>query len=113
MAKTDKSVDLLGVMRGKKTSSGLKIVRVTTASPAALVFEGTEQAIDLDVFEMPEQYLPLQRGDRFFTLPIIDQDSGQRLGIVHKLNNPGATGSFTSEDGKTITVTNGIIVSIE
>lgn len=125
---TDKSIALLKIFRnegkpkagGSKTTTtstasgtagSLYIVKVITASPeVTIVFEGSSAPLGDDIFEVPIRFQPLQENSRYFALPIV---GGHRWGIVEKLDGEEVTGSFTSADSKTITVTNGIVEKIE
>lgn len=122
---TDKSIALLKLFRnegepkaggGAPSSSSsaagsLYIVKVITASPeVTIVFEGSSAPLGDDIFEIPIRFQPVEEGSRYFALPIV---GGHRWGIIEKLDGEEVTGSFTSADNKTITVTNGIIEKIE
>lgn len=121
MAHADKSVDLLILFRGgqkagseapKEGVMGLYVVKVVTAEPAVtIVFEGSTAPIGSDIFEVPIRLQPLQEGSRYFALPITG--NGHRWGLIEKLDGEEATGTFTSADGKTITVTNSYVEKIE
>lgn len=126
--KTDKSIELLQVIRGEKPSTAggskagtksnaagnagsLYVVKVITASPeVTIVFEGSSTPLGDDIFEIPIRFQPVEEGSRYFALPIV---GGHRWGIIEKLDGEEVTGSFTSADNKTITVTNGIVEKIE
>ena len=123
--KTDKSIELLKVIRGEGRSKAggrpqnsvagnagsLYIVKVITASPeVTIVFEGSSTPLGDDIFEVPIRFQPVEEGSRYFALPIV---GGHRWGIIEKLDGEEVTGSFTSADNKTITVTNGIVEKIE
>lgn len=127
---TDKSIELLQVIRGEKPSTAggsttsnnnnnkaaggaasLHIVKVITASPeVTIVFEGSSAPLGDDIFEIPIRFQPVEEGSRYFALPIV---GGHRWGIIEKLDGEEVTGSFLSKDDKTITVTNGIVEKIE
>jgi hypothetical protein len=113
MAKVDRSVDLLVLLRGQKNKgegiNGLYVVKVATAEPeATLIFEGSDLPLGTDIFEIPVRLLPLEEGSRYFALPIAN---GQRWGLLDKLDGNGVEGSFTAGT-KTITVSNGLITEI-
>jgi hypothetical protein len=114
MAKVDRSVDLLVLLRGGNQNNGeaitgLYVVKVATAEPeATLIFEGSDLPLGTDIFEIPVRLLPLEEGSRYFALPIAN---GQRWGIIDKLDGKGVEGSFTAGT-KTITVSNGLITEI-
>ncbi|MED3571968.1 hypothetical protein [Cytobacillus praedii] len=115
MVKPDRSVDLLKRMRGpgqNKQSIGLYVVKVVTAGPDMLQFEGSKLPLDSDLFEIPIRLIPLEEGARYFALPIIGGDNN-RWGLLEKIDGTEATGSFTTVDSKTVTVTNGIVKKIE
>jgi len=119
MATTDRSLDLLVLLRGEGEStaggtgsSGLYVVKVLTASPEVTIsFEGSDLPLGPDIFEIPIRFQPLEEGSRYFALPIIN--SGQRWGLVEKLDGEEVTGTFTTVDNKTVTVTNGLVKKIE
>lgn len=85
----DTSMKLLGIMRGLQAPgvTGLKVVRVdaTDPNPVTFVFEGTQLAIDIDIFEVPISAYPLRKGDRFLAFPLIGEGASQRWGLVEKL----------------------------
>lgn len=85
MPKTDRSIDLLRLLRGNSgEQSGLMIVKADTAN--TLVFEGSATPLDLDLFEIPKDIQPIQAGKRYFTLPILTADNSQRWGILQRLD---------------------------
>ncbi len=88
MEKTDKSVDLLKLMRGPGNQTGLKIIKVETTDPDPITFtfEGTAQAIDLVIFEIPVSCYPLRKGDRLLAYPLLDKEASQRWGVLQKIN---------------------------
>lgn len=112
-----KDVDLLRLLRdGKrkpKEALALHIVTVKTAAPnpVTLTFEGTNNALDIDIFEVPSSFQPLPKGAKYFVLPLVGS-SAMRWGLVARLDSPGATGSFTTNDSKTVNVEEGLIKSI-
>jgi|GEM_PF-1592265 len=66
---TDKTLQLLRLLvnlsRQPGMTMGLRIVSVRTAEPddITLVMQGTNLALDLDVFEVPVEFYPLRPGD--------------------------------------------------
>jgi hypothetical protein len=104
MKSTDKSVELLQLLwqQGGNQSqaaddvTGFKILRVVTSEPAAytFVFEGTEQALPLDLFEIPVACYPLIPGDRLLVYPIVG--NGMRWAAFTKLNNAVTMADVTS-----------------
>lgn len=83
------SVALLKAMRGPKPKEpGLLIIRVNTTEPQpfTFVFEGGEQALDLDFFEIPVSLYPLRKGDRLLVFPLVGTENGQRWAAMEKLN---------------------------
>ncbi|MGP9042097.1 hypothetical protein [Cytobacillus kochii] len=84
----DRSTALIKLLRGKEAnrSSGLYIVKVSSASPLTFTFEGSNLALDHELFEVPEDYKPLAQGQRFFTLPILGVYDSQRWGLIQKIN---------------------------
>lgn len=87
----DKSVDLLNLLRGGANGSpGLRIVTVNTAAPYAttFMFEGTQLALDIDVFEVAASCYPLLTGDKLLAYPLVNA-GGQRWALITKLNDCG------------------------
>jgi len=82
----DRSTALLKLLRKGQEKTGLYIVKVSSASPLTFTFEGSNLALDDDLFEIPAEYKPLAKGQRFFTLPILGQYESQRWGLIQKLN---------------------------
>lgn len=80
MARVDKSLQLLQIIRGKSSARGLMIVKADTT--ASFVFEGSSTPLDLDLFEIPVSLQPIAVGKRYFTLPIVATDNSQRWGII-------------------------------
>lgn len=104
----DKAVDLLKLLRGNGKSggtasyggsviTGLRIIRAVTTdpNPITFVFEGTELALDLGVFEVPISLYPIRVGDKFFTYPIVG-DNTQRWAVVEKINGGAVVGTMQS-----------------
>lgn len=86
MERTDKSVKLLKLLGGRQQNDGIKglqIVRVVTTNPVTVVFEGSPLSLDIDIFEVPRDFLPLTQGAKFFALPI--QGGSQRWGLIQKI----------------------------
>ncbi|MGG0702966.1 hypothetical protein ABE094_21450 [Bacillus inaquosorum] len=83
----DRSTALLKLMRRQDTQTGLglRIIKVSSASPLTLTFEGSNLALDQELFEIPEDFKPLAKGQRFFTLPILGQYASQRWGLIEKI----------------------------
>lgn len=84
----DKSVQLLKLLRGLQKGGGvLQIAEVKTAAPnpVTLIFQGTNLALDLDIFEVPADFQPLQVGNKFFALPIAGDAVAPRWGLIKKL----------------------------
>lgn len=82
----DRSTALLKLLRGRQEKGGLYIVKVSSASPLTFTFEGSDLALDQDLFEIPKDYQPPSKGDRFFTLPILGNYESQRWGLLQKIN---------------------------
>jgi hypothetical protein len=82
----DRSTALLNLLRQKQQRTGLYIVKVSSASPVTFTFEGSNLALDQDLFEIPTDYQPLSKGQRFFTLPILGHYDSQRWGLIQKIN---------------------------
>lgn len=95
MAGGDRAVDLLKLIRAGASSPGLRVVKVSTTdpNPITLCFEGTQLALDLDIFEVPISLYPLRTGDRFFSFPIVGNN---RWGLLEKLNGGVAMGTMAS-----------------
>lgn len=95
MKGTDKTVDLLATIRGqqKKNQGGLKVIKVQTTEPNAITFtfEGSTQALDLDIFEIPVSCYPLRRNDRLLVYPIVGDENSQRWAAIEKINGGAVT----------------------
>lgn len=96
-----RAVDLLKLIRkegGGDTSPGLRIVEVATTEPHPItfVFEGDNQAVDLDIFEIPVSLYPLRLGDRLFVFPITETADTQRWGALEKLTGGVTMGTMQS-----------------
>lgn len=95
----DRSVDLLGIMRGGEQSTpGMRVIRVVTTEPApyTFIFEGDKQAVDIALFEMPVSMYPLRKDDRMLVYPMVDTAVGQRWAVVQKLNGGMTMGTMAS-----------------
>ncbi|GAA4711185.1 hypothetical protein [Brevibacillus fulvus] len=98
MAKHDVSVSLLSVMRGPKPKApGLRVVTVKTTepSPITFVFEGSDKALDLELFEVPVDFYPLRIGDQLLAFPMVDKGVSQRWGLLQKINGGLVLGTYT------------------
>ena len=84
MAKVDKSIELLRLLRGKGSQQGMMIVKADTSD--SLVFEGSDVPLDLDLFIVPKSIEPIQSGKRYFTQPILMADKSQRWGILQQID---------------------------
>lgn len=85
----DKSVELLRTIRGlnnQKEAVGFRILTVKSTAPATFVLEGTPVALDKELFEIPAAFLPLQKGDKFFTFPLVGTPLGQRWAVIQRIN---------------------------
>lgn len=93
------SVDLLNKLRGTPPGGvgELRIIKAVTSDPYPITFvmQGTNTALDADIFTIPLSAYPICEGDTFFVLPIAGSDK-QRWGIISKVNNVNATGVMTS-----------------
>lgn len=93
---TDKTLQLLKLLSnlggGGKQDLGLRVVTIKTSDPydVTLVMEGTDLALDLDIFEVPAAFYPLLEGDRLLAYPLINT-AGGRWGLIAKLNAPQVT----------------------
>jgi hypothetical protein len=78
---------LIRKIGGGDGSPGLRIAVVATTEPApiTLYFEGDNQALDLDIFEIPISLYPLRQGDRLFVFPITDTGDSNRWGAIEKI----------------------------
>lgn len=77
---------LLQLLRGTPTeSAGLSIIEVVNDNPPQYKFEGTDVALDASLFEVPQEFQPVQIADRFFALPIATSDN-VRWGLLQKIN---------------------------
>lgn len=106
MTKHDVGVSLLGVMRGpKQKAPGLRVVTVKTTepSPITFVFEGSDKALDLELFEVPVDFYPLRIGDQLLAFPMVDKGVSQRWGLLQKINGGLLLGTYA---GGKITVPN-------
>lgn len=105
MKNTDKTLQLLKIFSdlggGGKQDLGLRVVTIKTSDPydVTLVMEGTDKALDLDIFEMPAAFYPLLEGDRLLAYPLIST-AGGRWGLITKLNAPQVV-MATMQDGST------------
>lgn len=84
----DKAVALLKLLRGKPGEApGVRIVEIKTSAPApvTMVFQGTNLALDLDIFEVPASFQPVQKGQKFFALPIVGGGAAPRWGLIQKI----------------------------
>lgn len=108
----DKSVDLLKIMRGPAADPGLKIVRVITTEPdpVTLVIEGTDIALDPEIFEIPVDAYPLRVDDRFLAYPMVSTGEATRWGLINKL-----TGGliFATMQSPTSLLIDGMVANIE
>lgn len=90
--------DVLKIMRGKPTPGvgELRILKAVTTDPDPITFvmQGTEQALDANLFTIPLSVYPICKGDTFYALPLAGSDS-QRWGITAKINNTNAVGVMT------------------
>jgi len=89
MPGSDRSVDILKLMRGDKSTPGLKIVKVNTTDPFPLtfLFEGTKLALDAPIFEIPVAFYPFKEGDRLLAYQMVGKGASQRWGLIQKLNS--------------------------
>lgn len=96
---TDRTVDLLGLIRGPKqdTSQGIRVVRVVTTEPApyTFIFEGDTVAVDMALFEIPVGMYPLRRGDRLLAYPMIDKGISQRWAVIEKIDGGACLATMT------------------
>lgn len=89
----DYSAAILKLMNGDNNSSdpangtGLKVIKVVTTEPApyTFVFEGTAQALDMDLFEIPVGCYPLVPGDRLLVQQMVGSNDSMRWGALVKL----------------------------
>lgn len=90
--------DLLKIVRGKDVPGigELRTVKVATTDPDPVTFvmQGTEQALDADIFTIPLSVYPICKGDTFYVMPIAGSNK-QRWGIITKINNTNAVGTMT------------------
>lgn len=109
MKGTDKTVDLLAKIRGKgKSQDGLKVIKVQTTEPNAITFtfEGSNDALDLDIFEIPVSCYPLRRNDRLLVFPLVGDGNSQRWAVIEKING-GAVTMATMQSSSSLKI-NGI-----
>lgn len=110
-----RNVALLNLLTPQQGGQGLYIVKVNTETPATFTFEGSNLALDDALFEVPEDFLPLKRNQRFFALPILNSFDSQRWGLIHRIDGPKTTKTFRTADmpSRTVTVVDGRITEIE
>lgn len=88
--KNENGVRLLKAMRGPQAQDvALKVIKVvsTDPNPITFVFEGSSQALDLDIFEVPVSMYPLRKGDRLLVLKLVGSDTdGLRWAALAKIN---------------------------
>ena len=93
------NADFLKMLRGDTPNNigELRVIKAVTSDPYPITFvmQGTETALDADIFTIPLCAYPICEGDTFYVLPIAGSDK-QRWGIVEKINNTNATGVMTS-----------------
>lgn len=93
------AVQVLKILRGEGQGGdnvGLKVIRVVTTEPDPItfVFEGTELPLDLEIFEVPVDFYPLAKGDRFLGFPLIGLGASQRWGLIQKINGGQPIGTM-------------------
>lgn len=99
MGKHDISVSLLGLMRGPKAAApGLKVVTVKTTepSPITFAFEGSDKALDLELFEVPVDLYPLRVGDKLLAYPLVSNGPSKRWGLLQKINGGLVFGTYAA-----------------
>lgn len=101
--KTDKMIPLLKLLAGLGNEAagggmGLRIVTVQTTEPdtITLVMEGTDLALDLDIFEVPVDFYPLRVGDQLLAFPLVNHDGSGRWGAVAKITGGVVMGTMQS-----------------
>jgi hypothetical protein len=87
----ESAIHLLKLLRksnneNNTATDGLRIVNVVTTAPhpVTFVFEGTQLALDINMFILANTCYPINSGDRFFALPIVG-DSYNRWGLIGKV----------------------------
>lgn len=110
MKGTDKAVDLLAAIRGlngknKKNQGGLKVIKVQTTEPDPITFtfEGSDLALDLEIFEIPVGRYPLRRNDRLLVYPIVGDENSQRWAAIEKISG-GAITMATMASGSSLKI---------
>ena len=96
-----RSVDLLKLLKNTgRTVQGLGLMTVTVITaapdPVTVKFDGTNLALDLEIFVVATALQPLQAGAKYFALPMSGAGDSQRWGIVQAVDVaaiPGATGA--------------------
>lgn len=104
MPGSDRSVDLLRLLKPLADAPGLKIVNVYTTDPFPLtfIFEGTKMALDAPLFEIPVDFYPLKKGDRLLAYPMVGKGASQRWGLIQKLNGGLVFATMQSVNSLTI-----------
>ncbi|MCM3789418.1 hypothetical protein M3221_13515 [Domibacillus indicus] len=119
MAKTqvNKAQELLGLIKqqGSKGAVNRKGMTIVTAdSSSTLIFEGSANPVSMALFEIPAEYLPLEPFARYFAVPIGDNPTPNRWGIIQRLDNKGLSEQIQVSNGSTVTtytLKNGIFVA--
>ena len=100
------NADLLKILRGNggKGVGELRTAQAVTTDPDPVTFivEGTDIALDADIFTIPLSVYPICKGDTFYVLPIAGSDN-QRWGIISKINNTNAVGTMTGASSCRVT----------
>ena len=100
MGGTDRSVDMLKLFRGEGEGQGLNIIRVVTTDPDPVTFvrEGTDLALDPDIFEIPVSAHPLRVDDTFLAYPMVSTGGATRWGLITKLTGGLILGTMQGAD---------------
>lgn len=106
MTEVDYSAGILKLLGGGGGASdnneangpGLKVIKVVTTEPApyTFVFEGTAQALDIDLFEIPVSCYPLVPGDRLLVQQMVGSNDSMRWGALSKLTQGVTLASVVS-----------------
>jgi hypothetical protein len=104
MPGSDRSADLLQLLKAGQVTPGLKIINVNTTDPFPLsfIFEGTKQALDAPIFEIPVDFYPFRQGDRLLAYPMVGKGASQRWGVIQKLNGGVVFGTMKSANSLAI-----------
>lgn len=76
--------DLLKLLRGGGDSGNGQLYIVSSSTASTFVFQGTQKALSINMFEIPEDLKPIYPGERFYALPIAGEGNN-RWGILQRI----------------------------